>query len=57
MKECMVKISGIRFEYRPRIDNRKDAVKLLETMIEAAFFENLDEALKALKDAIEQEII
>jgi hypothetical protein len=53
----MVKISGIRFEYRPRIDNRKDAVKLLEAMIKAAFFENVDYALEALKDAIEREII
>ena len=30
MKECIVKISGIRFEHRPRIESRKDAVHLLE---------------------------
>jgi hypothetical protein len=57
MNECMVEISGIRFENRPRIDNRRDAVKLLEAMIQATFFENVDQALEALKDAIEKEII
>ena len=57
MNECIMKISGIRFENRPRIENRKDAIKLLETMIKAAFFENVDEALEALKDAIQREII
>ena len=57
INESIEKIWGIRFEYRPRIENRKDAIKLLETMKKAAFFENVDEALEALKDAIEQEII
>jgi len=52
-----VKISGIRFEHSPRIENRKDAIKLLETMIKSDFFENVDFALEALKDAIQREII
>jgi hypothetical protein len=51
------KISGIRFEYPPRIGNRTDALELLGILMEAAFIENLDLALEALKDAIEREII
>ena len=53
----MEKITGIRFEEQPRIANRTDAIKLLDKMMEAHFFENIDMALEALKDAIQQEII
>jgi hypothetical protein len=48
---------GIRFEYRPEVKDRSDAIKLLDVLMRAAFIENLDTALEALKDAIEREII
>jgi len=50
-------IKGIRFEYQPEISDRSDALELLDVLIEAAFIENLDHALEALKDAINQKII
>lgn len=51
------KITGVRFEYEPRIENRKDALKLLDILIDAAFVENIFYPLEALKDAINREII
>ena len=51
------KITGVRFEYEPRIESRKDALELLDILIKADFTENLFMALKALKGAIEKEAI
>ena len=51
------KVKGIRFEYEPRIENRKDALKLLDVLIKAAFVENVFYPLEALKDAIKREVI
>ena len=51
------KIDGVRFEERPPIENRVDALELMGVLIEAAFVENIFYPLEALKDAIEREII
>ena len=40
-----------------RIANRTDALNLLDDMIEAGTMENQDVALKALRDAIEREVV
>ena len=50
-------IKGVRFEERPRIANRSDALELLDVLIAASFVENIFYALEALKDAIAREII
>ena len=50
------KIDGVRFEERPRIGNRSDALELLDVLIAASFGENIFFALEALKDAIKREI-
>ena len=54
------KIKGIRFDERPRIGHRDDALELLAMLIEAesaGFVENIVLPLEALKDAIERGII
>jgi hypothetical protein len=51
------KTTGVRFEERPRIANRSDALELLDILITASFVENLFFALDALRDALEREII
>jgi hypothetical protein len=51
------RITGARFDYTPRIENRSDALELLDVLIKADFVENLFIALEALRDAVEREVI
>jgi hypothetical protein len=47
----------VKFTEPPRIANRSDALELLDILIKADGVENESYALRALKDAIEREII
>jgi hypothetical protein len=53
-KEAIMKLE---FRGQPRIANRSDALELLDRLISANYVQGLDKALKALRDAIEREII
>ena len=45
------------FREGAKIENRSDALMLLDKMIKADFLQGSNSALKALRDAIEQRII
>ncbi|MDR1252926.1 MAG: hypothetical protein LBK62_12320 [Treponema sp.] len=49
--------ASLYFSVPPRIGNRSDALELLDDLIKADYVEKMDIALKALRDAIEREVI
>jgi hypothetical protein len=51
------RIYGVRFDERPPVHDRRDAMELLDILIEADFTENLFFAMEALRDAIERKAV